>query len=325
MNATSIRTPLGRGAWAPLLRDASRRSAIWLAVLAAIGVGLVIDPDLVLPSQLSVIARQAAPLGVLAIGQTVVVLGRGFDLSVGGVVAFVNVLAANLFAGEGSPALVVAACLGVGLLVGAANGIGVVYGRISPLVMTLGSAFILSGAVLIYTEGAPTGAVPDGIRALSSARLLGVPSAVLIWIGLAVVAAVLLSGSRAGRYLYALGGNPTAARLSGVPVRGVEVGSYVVSGLCAALGGVLLAGYVGQGSLGAGQDLMLQSLTAVVIGGTTFDGGKGGVAGSVAGAYFLALVTALLTGIGVAKAGNLITQGLVLAGAAALYRRRADG
>jgi len=325
MNVASVRAAMRPKARSSRSGEAVRRSAIWLAVLGAIGVGLVVDPDLVLPRQLSVIARQAAPLGVLAIGQTVVILGRGFDLSVGGVVAFVNVLAANLFAGEGPAALVVAICLGVGLLVGAINGAGIVYARVSPLVMTLGTAFILSGAVLVYTGGAPTGSVPDGIRALSSSRLLGVSTAVLIWVGLAVLASVLLSGSRVGRYLYALGGNPTAARLSGVPVRGVEFGSYVVSGFCAALGGVLLAGYVGQGSLGAGQDLMLQSLTAVVIGGTTFDGGKGGVSGSVAGAYFLALVAALLTGIGAAKAGNLITQGVVLAAAAALYRRRSTG
>ena len=325
MNVAAIRSAVGLGTGRPVLGDGVRRFAIWFAVLAAVGVGSVVDPDLVAPRQLAVIARQAAPLGVLAIGQTVVVLGRGFDLSVGGVVAFVNVLAANLFAGDGPAALVVAICLGVGLLVGTANGVGVVYGRISPLVMTLGAAFILSGAVLVYTGGAPTGSVPEGIRNLSSGRVLGVPVAVLIWLGLAAAVGVLLTGSRAGRYLYALGGNPTAARLSGVPVRAVELGSYVVSGFCAALGGVLLAGYVGQGSLGAGQDLMLLSLTAVVIGGTTFDGGKGGVAGGVAGAYFLILVAALLTGIGAAKAGNLIAQGVVLAGAAALYRRRSAG
>ena len=309
----------------PAARDAVRRLAIWFAILAAIGVGLAIDPDLVEPSQLSVIGRQAAPLGVLAIGQTLVILGRGFDLSVGGVVAFVNVLAANLFGGDAATVPTVAICLAVGLLIGAVNGAGIVYGRISPLVMTLGMAFVLSGAVLIYTDGAPTGSVPEGIRNLSSAKFAGIPSAVFVWLALAVVVGIALAFSRPGRYLYALGANPTAARLSGVPTSRVEFGSYALSGLCAALGGILLAGYVGRGSLGAGEDLMLQSLTAVVIGGTTFDGGKGGVSGSVAGAYFLVLVAALLTGVGAAKAGNLITQGIVLVIAAALYRARRRG
>lgn len=307
------------------LRTIARRSAIWWATLAVIAVGLLLNPDLVQPLQLATIARQAAPLGVLAIGQTAVVLGRGFDLSVGGVVAFVNVLAANLFGGTGAATPVILLCLVVGLAIGALNGAGIVYGGISPLVMTLGMAFILSGAVLVYSGGAPTGAVPEGIRALSSDRLLGIPISVLIWLLLALVVTVALHGSRAGRYLYALGSNPEAARLSGVPVRLVAFGTYTFSGVCAALGGILLAGYVGRGSLGIGQDLMLQSLTAVVIGGTTFAGGRGGVSGSIAGAYFLTLVAALLTGLGVAKAGNLIVLGLVLAVAAALYRQREVG
>lgn len=308
-----------RTAWAAT-RDAVRRLAIWFAMLGAIGAGLVIDRNLVEPGQLSVIGRQAAPLGVLAIGQTLVILGRGFDLSVGGVVAFVNVLAANLFGGDGATVPVVVICLAVGFLVGTINGAGIVYGGISPLVMTLGMAFVLSGALLIYTDGAPTGSVPLAIRNLSSAKVAGIPASVIIWLTLALVVGLGLAFSRAGRYLYAVGANPTTARLSGVPVRRVECGSYILSGFCAALGGLLLAGYVGRGSLGAGEDLMLQSLAAVVIGGTTFEGGKGGVSGSVGGAYFLALVGALLTGVGAAKAGNLITQGIVLVIAAALYR-----
>jgi len=293
---------------------------VWLALAAALLVGLLLSPEIVASEQLTVIARQAAPLGLLALGQAVVVIGRGFDLSVGGVVAIVNVLAAGLVVGPGGATVVVAACLLVGAAVGAVNGIGVVLGRISPLIMTLGMTFVLSGAVLIFTGGAPTGNVPTEIRALSSARLAGIPVAVLIWLSVAIILAVVLRGSRPGRYLYARGSSPVAARLSGVPVARVELLSYVVSGVCAALGGVLLAGFVGSGSLGAGQDLMLQSLAAVVIGGITFVGGKGGVTGSVGGALFLTLVGALLTGLGAGKAGNLVAQGVVLAAAAALYR-----
>lgn len=294
----------------------------WIAVLVAIGVGFVLDPDLVAPAQLSVIARQAAPLGLLAVGQTIVILARGFDLSMGGVVAFVTVLAANLFGGEGDALVVVAICLGVGAIVGSINAVGVVFGRVSPLIMTLGMAFILSGAALVFTGGAPTGRVPEAIQAISASRLFGVSYAVWIWALVALVAIAALRGSRWGRYVYAYGANPEAARLSGVPVRRVAFSAYVISGLCAAGGGLLLAGFVGSGSLGAGQDLLLQSIAAVVIGGTTFEGGKGGVPGSVAGVFFLTLVSAILTGLGVAKFGNLITQGVVLAAAAALFRQR---
>lgn len=294
----------------------------WLAVVAAIVLGYLLDPDLVAPGQLAVVARQAAPLGLLAVGQTVVILARGFDLSMGGLVAFTTVLAANLFGGDGDAVVVIAICLAAGALVGLINALGVVFGRVSPLIMTLGMAFILSGAALVFTGGAPTGDVPEAIQAISATRWLGLSWSVWIWAAVALIAIAALRGTRWGRYIYAFGANPEAARLSGVPVRTVECSAYVVSGLCAAGGGLLLAGFVGSGSLGAGQDLLLQSVAAVVIGGTTFEGGKGGVLGSVAGAFFLTLVSAILTGLGVAKFGNLITQGLVLAGAAALFRRR---
>jgi ribose transport system permease protein len=294
----------------------------WLAVLVAVVVGFLLDPDLVAPDQLAVIARQAAPLGLLAVGQTIVILARGFDLSMGGMVAFTTVLAANLFGGQGDPAVVIVICLAAGALIGSINALGVVFGRVSPLIMTLGMAFILSGAALVFTGGAPTGRVPDAIQAISATRLLGVSLSVWIWAIVAIAAIAALRGTRWGRYIYAFGANPEAARLSAVPVRRIQFSAYVISGLCAAGGGLLLAGFVGSGSLGAGQDLLLQSVAAVVIGGTTFEGGKGGVLGSVAGAFFLTLVSAILTGLGIARFGNLITQGLVLAGAAALFRRR---
>lgn len=321
MTAASV--PIAGRRGVASLADRFGGGLAWVAVAVAIGVGFLLDPDLVAPQQLAVIARQAAPLGLLAVGQTVVILVRGFDLSMGGVVAFVTVLAANLFGGAGEPLLVVPICLAVGALVGAVNGLGVVVGRVSPLIMTLGMAFILSGAALVFTGGAPTGEVPQAIQAISATRVLGVSLSVWVWLLVALGAIAILRGTRAGRFVYALGASPEATRLSAVPVRRVELAAYVVAGLCAAGGGLLLAGFVGSGSLGAGQDLLLQSVAAVVIGGTTFAGGKGGVSGSVAGAFFLTLVGAILTGLGIARFGNLITQGLVIAAAAALFRRRA--
>ncbi|MER3452556.1 MAG: ABC transporter permease, partial [Acidimicrobiia bacterium] len=165
----------------------------------------------------------------------------------------------------------------------------------------------------------------EPIRALSAGQFLGLSFAVWAWAFVAVASIVVLNRTRFGRYVYSVGANPVAARLSGVPTRTVEFATYVFAGLCAAGGGLLLAGFVGSGSLGAGQDLLLQSIAAVVIGGTAFEGGKGGVSGSVAGAFFLTLVGAVLTGLGVAKFGNLIIQGAVLVGAAALFRERLDG
>lgn len=303
-------------------RLAARGALAWASLLVGIAVAYVLDSKLVTLEHLTVIARQAAPLGLLAVGQTVVILVRGFDLSMGAMVAFVTVLAANLFGGRGDIAVVVGLCLASGLAVGTLNGLGVVFARVSPLIMTLGMAFVLSGAALIFTRGAPTGRVPEAIRALSAGHLFGLSFAVWVWLVIALATIVVLNRTRFGRYVYSVGTNPVATMLSGVPTRQVEFGAYLFAGLCAAGGGLLLAGFVGSGSLGAGQDLLLQSIAAVIIGGTTFEGGKGGVSGSVAGALFLTLVSAILTGLGVAKFGNLIIQGAVLIGAAALFRER---
>ncbi|MGH9118360.1 MAG: ABC transporter permease [Acidimicrobiales bacterium] len=305
-------------------RRVLRGGGVWIALMGAIAVGVLVAPGVVEPGHLPVVARRAAPLGLLALGQTILILGRGFDLSVGGVVALVNVLAAGLFDGEGNALAVAGICLGAGVAVGAANGAGIVYGRIPALVMTLGMAFLLTGAVLAYTGGTPSGAVPEGIRALSSTRLTGIPLSVFIWAGLTVLLAIVLRGTWIGRHIYARGVNPEAARLAGVRTQTVEFGSYVACGALAATGGLLLAGFVGTGTLGAGQDLMLGSLAAVVVGGTTFEGGRGGVVGSAAGAFLLTLVGALLTGADVGKAGNLIAQGVVILAAAALFRTHRD-
>lgn len=308
-------------AWRPGVPSA-RSLAVWIALLAAVVVGFVLVPAVVAPERLPVLLRQAAPLGVVALGQTVLILGRGFDLSVGGVVALVNVVAAGSFASDASLLTVGAACLGVGVLVGAVNGAVIAFARISPFVMTLGMAFVLTGVVLVYTGGQFTRPVPQSIRSLSSERVLGLPIAVLIWLVLGLVLALLLRRTWLGHYVYARGSAPDAARTAGVRVAWLDFGSYVLCSTCAALGGLLLAGFVGTSSLGAGQDLLLGSIAAVVVGGTTFEGGRGGVVGSIGGAMLLTLITALLTGAGVAKQGNLIVQGAVLIVAAALFRSR---
>lgn len=299
-----------------------RQSAVWIALAVTVLVAVAVAPAVVSPAHWPLLLRQAAPLGLLALGQTVLVLGRGFDLSVGGVVGFVNVLAAGPLARQAGTTGVVLACLAVGVIVGAFNGAVVAWGRVSPLVATLGTGFVLTGAMLIYTGGAPTGDVPAGIRALSSDRLLGLPWAVYLWLAASLAVGLLLRYSWPGRWVYAVGTNPDAARLAGVKVDWVQFGSYVLSSVCAVLGGLLVAGFVGTGTLGAGQELLMGSLAATVVGGTLLVGGKGGVSGTVGGAILLTVLSALLTGAGAGKAGNLLTQGLVIIAAAAVFRRR---
>ncbi len=300
--------------------DFLRRTAVWIALLATLAAMLIVRPALLAPEQWPILLRQAAPLGLLAVGQTVLLIGRGFDLSVGGVVGFVNVLAASSIAQTFGAGGVILLCLLFGLATGLLNGVMVAQGRISPLVATLGTGFILTGAMLIYTGGAPTGNIPEGIRILSRARFLGMPYAVYIWLLVSLVVGIALRRTWFGRYVYAVGSSPDASVYSGVRVGAIQIGSYMLSGFCAALGGLLLAGFVGIGTLGVGQDLVLNSLAAAVIGGTLLRGGVGGISGTVGGVILLTALSALLTGAGAGAAGSLLTQGLVLLGAAILFR-----
>lgn len=300
--------------------DFWRHKAVWAVLILVYLVGLGVAHNVVAPGQFPGLLRQAAPLACLALGQTILVIGRGLDLSVGGMVGLVNVVAAGHLAQQigGWPTMLL--CLGLGVLVGLINGLGVVFAGVSPFIMTLGMSFFLSGAALVYTGGAPSGELPSAIRSLSEHRVAAIPVDAYIVAALFVVVALVLRKSWQGRWIYARGINPEAAKVGGVSLSSVDIVSYTFSGGCAALGGLFLAGNVGQGSLGAGEDLLLNSLAAVVVGGTTFVGGKGGVGGTLGGVLLFTLLTSVLTAAHLAAGGISIASGLVLLAAATLFR-----
>jgi ribose transport system permease protein len=299
-------------------------TAVWLFLFLVLLVGLVYAPQIVGWDHAPTLLRQAAPLGMVAIGQTILIIGRGFDLSVGGLIGLINVVAAGSFARDWGVGGLLVASIAMAIVVGTINGALVVWGRVSPLVATLGMGFLLTGAMLVYSGGAPSNAVPDSLRAVAAGRFLDVYWGTWIWLAASIIGIFLLRHMVLGRWVYAIGSNPESARLSGVPVAKVILLSYVTSSLCAAVGGLLLAGFVGIGTLGAGQDLLLNSIAAALIGGTLLSGGRGGLGGTVGGVLLLTVLAALLTAFGFGKALNLMILGLVLLGAASLYRRRRD-
>lgn len=295
---------------------------VWIALGIVVAIVAMIASPVVAPARWPFLLRQAAPVGLLAIGQTVLIIGRGFDMSVGGLVGLVNVLAASAFArGIGGPNVMIV-ILAVGLMVGAINGGLVAWGKLSPLVVTLGMGFVLTGAMLVVSGGAPSGQVPAAIRALALPGVLGLSWGTWIWIAISILVGVILAKTWPGRWVYAIGANPEAARLSGISLEWTQFWSFVLSGLCASVGGLLIAGFVGVGSLGAGQELLMSSLAATVVGGTLLAGGRGGLLGTFGGAILLAVLTASLTGLGAGTAGNQVIQGTVILGAAAAYRRK---
>lgn len=293
--------------------------ALGLAGLLLV-VGQVLRPGFADPSQILNIARLAAFLGIIAIGQTLVVMagGEGIDLSVGAVVTLGAIIVYRLNGGLDAlllPAL--AASLGVGFLIGALNGAGIALVRIPPLVMTLGMTGVVKGLIQVVTGGRSTGDVPPLVRGLFADPIV----IVALWALLGLGVAVLLQRTAYGKTLYAIGANRVAARLSGARVERTLVLTYGLSGLFAALGGFVLLGYNQQVYIALGDQYTLPTVAAVVVGGTLLSGGAGGYAGTMAGALVLTLVSSLLITIGLPEFGRQIVYGLILLVLLSVYGR----
>ncbi|MCX5513974.1 hypothetical protein C3941_20465 [Kaistia algarum] len=291
--------------------------------------GLLIASAVFQPKALSlpfllIVLRQAVPLGLVAIGQSLTVIGRSIDLSVGGVIALVNVLLAHRLFAAGAPWMSLAMPVLLGTAVGAANAFFIARLRASAVIITLGVSIVLIGLSYVVSGGAPGGQVQPVVRWLATGRLGLFPIAAFVWLAVAALVAFTLAKLVIGRELQALGANYFAARLGGLPVGKTLVFAHVASGAIAGIAGIVLTGYIGTGTLNLGSDLVLASLAAVVLGGTSFGSGRGGVLGVIAGALVITYLGNLLRGMGVAQPMQLVIQGLIVAGAAGLaaHRRR---
>lgn len=274
---------------------------------------------------LMILLRQAAPLGIVALGQTFVVANRSLDLSIGATIAFVNLIVSHAMWNGYPPMLVVSLALSAGLAIGLVNGLLVTVLRASSVVVTLGTAAIVTGIGFLYSGGAPGNAMPELVKWLGRGRIGMLPVSGLVWIALGAVSFVLLRRLTLGRYIFAAGDNPSAALFSGIPVNTTLLASHTLSGLFAAVGGLVLSGLVGVGSLNLGADYVLSSIAAVILGGAVFGGGAGGAIGTMLGTALLTMVLNLLTVFGVDQPGKLIVQGLIIAVAAIIYQQGRHG
>lgn len=319
------------------LTAAARPVALaWTAMVVLLLLTSLFSPGFLSGSNLRSTLVLAAFVGIVALGQTLVVIGGGIDLSIPWVLTSAAVLMALLCGGADLPLLwvaplVLAAGAGVGLL----NGLGVALFGVPPIIMTLAANVMLQGLILVYTGGAPSPAAPSLVRHLATGRLGPVPVLAVIWLALAVATTLLLSRTAFGRHLYATGSSPAVAGLSGVPVQRTTVLTYVASGLTAALCGMLLPGYTGQAYLGMGDPYLFTSVAAVAIGGASILGGSGSYVGTVAGALILTILTGLLPALNLSSGVLLMVYGgVILAtvsvgseGAARLWRpwRKREG
>jgi ribose transport system permease protein len=305
------------------------RDPVVLAGLVAIGlfvVGHLVAPGFASYGAVMNTLRVAAFLGIIAAGQTVVILagGEGIDLSVGKVATFAAIIVAQVTGGtnEGLASAVVLAVVICGL-VGVVNGLGIAYLRIPPLVMTLGMIGVVEGMIRLYSRGQPEGRAAPALANLVNARtILDIRGSVWLWVAVAVLVTWLLRRTTFGRRVYALGANRETAYLSAINVRASVVAIYATSSVFAALGGIMLLGYSGTVSISLADGYMLTSIAAVVIGGTTLAGGVGGYVGTMIGAVVLTTMTRLLSVLRLEPALRQVVYGLILIGLLSLYGRQ---
>jgi len=304
--------------WHPLLAPA-------VAIAAILIIGQAISPGFASPSQLSDQLTIAAILAVVAAGQTIVILaGReGIDLSVGGVLSLGALIAGDLMNGhDRNVAFAIPAATALGFIIGTLNGVGVTLLRIPPLVVTLGTAGVVQGVLVLLTQGQTSGAAAPALIGLVARPLLfGLPGILYAWAAIGVLLTLLLRRTRLGLELFAIGANDVAARLSGVRVRVTRTLAYGLSGMFAAFGGVLLLGYTGTVFIGVGDSYVLPSVIAVVIGGTRLAGGTGGYVGTMLGAITLTLLQSVLITLNVPAFGRQIIFGVALLGFMLVYGR----
>lgn len=292
--ADTVRFAEGGSRLRSILSGASREGGLLLVIaILFIGFGLA-RPLFFDGNNILNILVQASVVGVLAIGQTYVLITGGIDLSIGSIVAVAAIVSGTLAPTIGAPAAILVAVL-TGAFVGLINGLLITLTGITPFIITLGTMSILAGAALIISGGRAVYDIPDGYRDILSGYVAGVPIPIVILVILTILATFVLKMTRFGEYLIAIGGNAEVARLAGIPVKRLTAQAYVVSGACAGLAAAILVARLGAADPTIGADLLLIAIAATVMGGTKLAGGEGSVIGATFGAVLIALLTAGLT------------------------------
>lgn len=315
-------------------RDAARRSyglhrlrdsAVALTLVALFVLLSFTTDNFFAVQNLKNVLEQSTTIGLIAVAGTLVIIGGGFDLSVGAIFAISGVVAAEV-ALRGDPTLGLLAGMGTGALFGLGNGFLVTVFGINPFIATLGSAIVISGVALRITHGdLITVDLDSSFTHLGLRSFLGFRWSIWIWLAFTVICGVLLARTVFGRYVYAMGGNEEAARLSGVRVGVVRTLTYVLSGFAAGVAGVLSASQIGTGQADVGATLGLTVVAAIVVGGTSIWGGEGAIWRTIVGVLLLGLIGNGFNLNGIDPVYYDIVYGgiiLIAAGADAFLRRR---
>lgn len=290
-----------------------------------VGIALsLLSPAFLTVTNLLNILRQTSVHGIMAVGMTFVILTSGIDLSVGSILALTGVLCAGFEHAGWSLFFIVAATLGIGGIVGLVNGALIAKGRVTPFVVTLGMMSIARGLALIYAGGYPISGFGRSFRYIGAGYLLKLPLPIIIFLFTLLLASVVLHNTKVGKYIYAIGGNEEAVRLSGINSDNYKMFTYVVSGLTSALGAIVLTSRLNAGEPIAGTGYELDVIASVVIGGTSLMGGRGGVWGTFIGALLIGTINNGMNLLGISSYFQLVAKGLIITGAVLLDRLREE-
>jgi ribose transport system permease protein len=323
---------MNRSRWdAPSVARQPALFALVLLVLALV-INLVVQPNMFARETLNSNMRVFLPIILMAVGQAIVILGGGIDISVGGTVSIVNTVLATRVGLEASPEDMwkyVFICLLIGLLAGAINGFFIAFLRLQPIITTYATSFLYAGLALFILPN-PGGGIPGEVAAVyRNATPLNLPLAFYV-IAIVLLIWLYISSTRYGKFLYAVGGKAEAAYETAVPVTWVQFSTYVISGLTAAFAGIAITMLSGSGNADIGGPMTLNSITAVVIGGNALSGGIGGVVGPVMGAITLGIIQNIISFASIdtwwetlVKA-TIIVLALAAPGIVNLFRRRSS-
>lgn len=258
------------------------------------------------------VLTQVSVNAVIAIGMSFVILTGGIDLSVGSILAVSGAVAASIMKSTGNLFLAIIVALTIGCLIGLINGALVSKGRIQAFIVTLATMTIFRGVTYVYTNGTPISGLGQSFSGIGNKAFLGLPIPVVFMVIVFGIGFYVLSQTRYGRYLYALGGNEDSARLSGINTSKIKTLVYVISGATAALSGIIVTSRIGSASPNAGVGFELDAIAAVVLGGTSLAGGEGSVVGTIIGALIIGVLNNGLNLMNVSPFYQAIVKGLVI-------------
>ena len=300
-------------------RQIIEQYGVYLTLVILLIISALITPKMFENETLAVMFRQCAQLGIIAIGQTMVMLVAGLDLSIGGVIVMTSMVVAEVSNGRNEmiPFAILIALI-VGMIIGLCNGLLITIRKVPPLVATLVMLFLVQGVQQAFTRGVPSGFVPESLGVVNKSwGFISIP--LLIWIILNGLFLIILRRTSYGRRIFAVGSNPEAARLNGLPVNLIKISVYVLSSILAVISGVILTGYVGYVDRFIATGLDLDSIAAAVVGGTSFFGGKAKLIGTIAGVLIIQILSTMVVLIGLDIETQFIIKGLIILAAVSLY------